>query len=284
MVPSHDDDQVFPFVVGCSRSGTTLLRAMLDSHPELAIPGESHFIPELWGSFGRKRWSRRRARELHDTLRGHPRFEKWQLADDDVVAALEGARGFPDAIRGLYRGCARARGKPRYGDKTPDYVDHISLLAEFFSEARFVHLIRDGRHVALSLVDVPFGPDTLPSAATYWADKVRAGRRAGGAAGTRRYLEVRYEELVRDPGSSLKEVSAFIDLPFDPAMLRYTERSDEVVAAALRPDVHSRVAEPPTEGVRDWRRDLSPDDAAHLTALIGDLLEELGYEGPVTPA
>jgi hypothetical protein len=80
------------------------------------------------------------------------------------------------------------------------------------------------------------------------------------------------------------EVSAFIDLPFNPAMLQYTERSDEVVAAALRPDVHSRVAEPPTEGVRDWRRDPSPDDAAHLTALIGDLLEELGYEGPITPA
>ena len=173
---------------------------MLDSHPELAIPGESHFIPELWGSFGRKRWSRRRARELHDTLRGHPRFEKWQLADDDVVAAFEGARGFPDAIRGLYRGCARARGKPRYGDKTPDYVDHISLLAELFSEARFVHLIRDGRDVALSLVDVPFGPDTLPSAATYWADKVRAGGRAGGGVGTQKYLEVRYEELVCDPG------------------------------------------------------------------------------------
>jgi len=257
---------------------------MLDSHPELAIPGESHFIPELWESVRGQHWNRRRARKVLKALRAHPRFEKWGLSEEDTRGALESATGFADGMRGLYAAYARAHGKRRYGDKTPDYVDRVSMLAAIFPEARFVHLIRDGRDVALSLVDVPFGPDTLPDAAAYWAAKVRAGRRAGAGLGPDRYLEVRYEALVRQSESSLKDVCRFIGLDFDPAMLRYPDRSDEVVAAALRPDVHTRVSEPPTEGVRAWRRDLSSDQAAELNASIGDLLEELGYEVPVSPA
>jgi hypothetical protein len=284
-VQSADDIQrVFPFVVGCPRSGTTLLRAMLDSHPSLAIPGESHFIPELWDRFGAKHWTKRRGRKLQKALLANERIRKWGLTQEDVAAAIEGTSLFPDAMRGLYAAYARSRGKARYGDKTPDYVDHIPVLAAIFPEARFVHLIRDGRDVALSLVDVDFGPKKLPQAALFWATKVRNGRRAGESLGDRRYRELRYEDLVREPETVLRDMCVFIELEFDPAMLRYPARSEEVVSAALAPEAHSRIAEPPTEGVRDWRRDLPPAEAAELSALVGDLLRELGYEVPVSPA
>src|SRR4051794_27962840 len=134
---------IFPFVVGCSRSGTTLLRALLDAHPLLAVPPESHFAvaPRL-RRLGRDPW-----------------FRLWGIEPPDL-RGLDVA----DAVRAVFAAYAAAQGKPRYADKTPHYVSHLPLLAERFPEARFVHVVRDGRDVALSLLEVPWGPDDVEGA------------------------------------------------------------------------------------------------------------------------
>jgi len=240
---------IFPFVVGCSRSGTTLLRALLDAHPLLAVPPESHFavLPRL-------------------RLRRDPWFRLWDIDPPDLRGL-----GVADAVRAVFAAYAAAHGKPRYADKTPHYVSHLPLLADRFPEARFVHVVRDGRDVALSLLEVPWGPDDLEGAALHWRRRVLEGRAAG--LGPARYRELRYEALVADPERELRGLAAWLELPYDPAMLDPARRP----VAMPYPEHHHRVALAPTPGLRDWRREMSAADAARFQAVAGDALAELGY-------
>jgi len=243
---------IFPFVVGCSRSGTTLLRALLDAHPLLAVPPESHFALA------------RDARALRRALRRDPWFGLWGIE-------TPGLRGLDvaDAVRALFAAYAAVHGKPRYADKTPHYVSHLPALAERFHEARFVHVVRDGRDVALSLLEVPWGPDDVEGAALYWRRRVLEGRDA--RLGPERYRELRYEALVADPERELRALGAWLQLPYDPAML---ERRP---LAVPYPEHHRRLELAPTPGLRDWRREMSAADAARFQAVAGDALAELGY-------
>jgi len=255
---------VFPFVVGCGRSGTTLLRALLDAHPLLAVAPESHFVVAL--DPGGQRIGRRRFRRA---LARSPWFALWDL--DPAAIALERRPRFADAVRATFAAYARARGKPRYADKTPHYVSHLPRLAARFGEARFVHLIRDGRDVAASLRRVPWGPPTLDGAAAVWARRVREGRAAEGALGPGRYREVRYEALVAAPQAVVDDLLPWLGLP--PAVLRHDPARLVVPHAAH----HERLRLPPTPGLRDWRRELTAGEVAEVQAVAGPELSALGY-------
>jgi hypothetical protein len=276
---------VFPFFVGATRSGTTLARAMFDSHPEMAIPWESYFIMQL----ARRRGDYERDefdvdRFLAD-LRRTP-FPRWGLDEGEVRHGLLEARpaGFGDAVRALFAAYARSRGKARYGDKTPDYVYDLPTLASLLPETRFVHVIRDGRDVALSLLDVSWGPGTVEDAALLWKEAVSAGRAAGASLGPTRYKELRYERLVLDTTGTLRELCSFVELEFSPVMLRYFERADEIIAPDFFPEYHRRIALPPTPALRDWRREMSRGDQRCFEGVAGDLLAELSYPLSATAA
>lgn len=273
---------VFPFIVGCERSGTTLLRLMLDAHPQLAIPPESYFIVDL---------ARRRRRYEGDSgafdaegfaldLAANRWFTSWQLTQDSLAEALEGVTDFAQAIRRTFEAYAREQGKARYADKTPAYVRHIRVLADVLPDARFVHLIRDGRDVAMSLAEVSWGPGDPLEAALQWDERVRRGRIAGWELGAHRYLEVRYEDLVARPEPTLREVTAFVELPFDPALLRHEEWAESRERVHLC-GLHRRAATPPRRGTRDWRSQMAGEDLEAVETLVGPLLEELGYERAV---
>jgi hypothetical protein len=275
----------FPFVVGAGRSGTTLLRAILDSHPSLAVAHESHFFGEMLQA--------RRRYETAGTLNTQAFLEHlsrgaWlerhelSLADLDEELARHPAANVPDAIRRVFQAYAQARGKPLYGNKTPDHVLHIEQIAAAFPEARFIHIVRDGRDVALSLVDKGWGPQNVGEAALYWSRHVQAGRHAGAALASGRYVEVSYETLVDSPEPTVSGLCDFLDLDMDERMLRYYERADEIVAAAKQPTIHSGISLPPTLGLRDWRTTMSRSDVAVFEALAGDTLADFGYERALT--
>lgn len=272
-------EDVFPFVVGCAKSGTTMLRAMLDSHPALAIPPESYFVARL-AKRPRSGWSVARGEALGRSLAGDRWIRRWGLSEQDMVTVLtSGAiEGPSDAVRALYALYARARGKPRYGDKTPGYVFGMPDIARLLPESRFVHLVRDGRDVALSLRGQRFAPDDAGGAALFWRQRVVSGRRAGRELGPERYLEVRYEDLVSDPDGAMQPICRFLGMDFHPAMLRYHERSGEVLAGVMRKKGHANIARPPVRGLRDWRSQMSRGDVQLVEALTGDLLGDLGYE------
>ncbi|HEV8565161.1 MAG TPA: sulfotransferase [Actinomycetota bacterium] len=273
-------DRPFPFIVARGRSGTTLLRAILDAHPDLAIPGESHFAVSF--AMRRHRFERGGAFDVDTFVRDllqHWGFRRWEIPQDQVRAAFAETppADVAAAIRLAFAVYAHSRGKPRYGDKTPGFVLHVGLLAELFPESRFVHLIRDGRDVALSYLDTDFGVNTLTDAAIYWDRFVRKGRDAGRALAPGRYLEVRYEDLVADVEQTTRRVCEHIELPFDPSMLTYFERANDLDALS-HAEHHRNILLPPTSGLRDWRSQMAAADVAVFEALAGNLLTDLGYE------
>jgi hypothetical protein len=271
---------VFPFVVGCGRSGTTMLRAMLDSHPLVAVPHESYFVtPALRRRAGYEAGAGLDRSRLLEDLGRDDTFTRWQL-DPELVRAVrddEGLRTVPDALTALYRAFATQAGKSRYADKTPRNVLHVDLIGRNLPDARFVHLVRDGRDVVPSMMGLPYFPDGFADAVMYWSDRVQTGRRAGRALGPDRYVEVRYEELVADPEATLRELCSFLDLTFDEAMLRYYERADEVTVAVTEVGHHQGLWQPPTPGIRSWRATMSPHDQQVFEALAGPTLDEFGY-------
>jgi hypothetical protein len=270
----------FPFIVGCGRSGTTLIRVMLDGHTEMAIPPETMFVaPMAKRRDNYEHGERFDAAGFAADLVARGWLWRWRGAEREIQAAIAEARpsSFPDAVRQVFRFYAERQGKPRYGDKTPAYVLNIPIISEVLPESRFIHLIRDGRDVATSLLTARFGPDSIPSAAMWWERRVRRGRSAGAALGPDRYMEVRYEELVAGPDSVLREICDFIELGYEPEMLTYHLRQG-VGQDVGRPEQHRNLRRPPTPGLRDWRRDMAGQDIEVFEALAGGLLSELGYE------
>jgi Uncharacterised nucleotidyltransferase/Sulfotransferase family len=275
-------EHAFPFFVGAARSGTTLLRAMVDTHPDMAIPPESWFITELASQ--RQRYETRRDFDIKrfatDLIANHW-FARWDVAEGDLYAALhEAAPGdYPGAIRTVFSWWAARHGKSRYGDKTPGYVTELAILAALFPEACIVHLIRDGRDVALSYSET-FGISTV-KAIRLWRSRVRAARETGRALGVERYREIRYEDLLADPASTLRDVCSFVGIPFSDRMLCHSAHAQHLLTRMPDRHHHLHIGRPLTTGLRDWRTQMSPAVARACESLAGDLLDELGYErGP----
>jgi Sulfotransferase family len=281
-----------PFVVGVSRSGTTLLRLMLDAHPELAIPAETHFVPDLLER------GRAGPEELVDAIVGARTWGDFGLQAEALRAevAAADARGPADVLRAFYGLCARERGKPRWGDKTPGYVKRMGAIAAGLGEARFVHLIRDGRDVALSRRARGMGATKpIGEVARLWQRRIENARRQARRL-RGRYLELRYEDLVADPEPALRRVCELIELGYDPAMLSHDKTAARRLAelgdlepegeraarpAGERRAAHSLAAERPTElRVEAWRTEMEPADRAEFEAVAGDLLRDLGYHLP----
>ncbi|MGH2962898.1 MAG: sulfotransferase family protein [Solirubrobacterales bacterium] len=280
-----------PFIVGVARSGTTLLRLMLDAHPELAIPPETHFIPKVVKACDEPGDPHERVLELLTTHRRWPDYglDPAELRDRlDRIDPLSAG----DALRAFYGLYADKQGKPRWGDKSPSYVRRMRRVESALPEAHFIHLVRDGRDVALSQVEVDFGADAIEDAARDWVEGIGKARRQSRRV--RRYIELRYEDLVADPEPALRRVCEFVELPWDAAMLDYHEGASDRMAevtrdfergggpaipASVRADRHTRVAEPPQRArAGRWRTDMSPSDQAAFGRVAGELLAELGYE------
>jgi len=252
----------------------------------MAIPDEAHYVMQMLRKRDRYERPEGFAPEvfLHDLLR-HKLFPSWVLPNELVQESFRSKppANYADAVRRVFSLHAKQWGKPRYGDKSPRNVLNLPLLAETFPEAVFIHIIRDGRDVAMSLLELPWaGPDTIVQAAGYWRRRVQRGRRAGRSLGSSRYREVRYETLVEDPESTVRSLCEFIDLPFDPRMLRYYEQED-LFGHRSKPHAEGRTKEghhnkPPTKGLRDWRNQMSKKDLTLFEVAAGDLLDELGYE------
>jgi Sulfotransferase family len=269
-------------LLGVSRSGTTLLRVILDRSPGIAIPDESFFVPLL----ARRHRRTVEAERFLDDVSRVPTIREWGLCADDVAPRVRTGMPTGKAIAAIFETYADRAGKPRWGDKTPMYMRHLPLLESLFEEAQYVHLIRDGRDAALSFLEMPEGtytktwahPRTPAQFACLWRREVGDARGLGGRVGPGRYHEVRYEDLVANAESVVTGICAFAGLPFEPTMLDYTGSVD----VSAKPH-QQRLLSPPTSGVRSWREDMAAVDVAAFDAVAGDLLGDLGYE-VATPA
>jgi hypothetical protein len=271
-----------PFVVGVGRSGTTLLRLMLDAHPHLAIGPETQFVADLIG--------------LDDPVDAIINSRTWGDfgLDPDEFARRASGQDLAGVLRAFYGLYAESRGKPRWGEKTPGYVRSMDSIAAVLPEARFIHLIRDGRDVALSRRARGMGADKpMAKTANLWRRRIEDARKqAKGLEG--RYLELRYEDLVADPEPELRRICELIELDFDPAMLRHDEGASDRLTelgdlkaegmrqardAGERAAAHARAKEPATTArTGAWRTEMDEGSRHEFEAVAGELLRDLGYD------
>lgn len=290
------DREPMPVIVGSPRSGTTLLRFMLDAHPEIAIPPETGFLV-LANQFTGIGDDLRK--EFFDALRHYPaEAPAWQdfgIPDEQFWNALRETDPFsvPDGYRAFYRAYAARFGKRRWGDKTPMYCLNLPAIASVLPEAHFVHIIRDGRDVALSLRRMWFSPgESMEAQAEHWCRCVATARQHGAQCG--KYLEIRFEDLVSNCERTLRTICEFIGLAWSADVLGYHLRTRErltehrgrmrstgslLVSHAERLQQQALVVLPPQAArAHAWKDTMSDDDRARFEAIAGDLLRELGYE------
>ena len=284
----QSNERVYPpfFVVGAQRSGTTVLRLMLNRHPELAIPFESGFIipflqrlPE-YGDLNR----RENARRLLTDIAGYYLIADWGRWITDFEAILANPiRDYADLVHAIFLTHAQAKGKSRWGDKTPGQETNIDALWHMFPGCRILHLVRDGRGVAQSNKRVSWGIHSLPRAASDWSWKVTLGHKMGALLGPH-YHEVRYENLVLQPEAVLREICAFLGVPYEPVMLGYPETAAREMPPGTE-QWHSRSVQALNPSlVFAWKRDMSRADQIIFEQIAGDTLDLLGYHRERLPS
>jgi len=265
------------FIVGSERSGTTMLRLMLNRHSRLAVPPESHFIvPIHAAACGGPPPG---MREFLDALSSEMRFREWELPIHLVESAIgAGPKTWAELFSGPYRAYAAARGKQRWGDKTPGHAARLGTLETIFGEGiQVLHIVRDGRDVAASLREMPWARADVLDAARRWRRDVLAAQAFGRCAGPERYHEIAYERLTSDPETILRGICRFLEEPFEERMLRFFEDAGTEVPGH-RQAWHRRTQQPvDSAAVGRWKRDLSRGEVALFESAARDVLAQLGY-------
>jgi hypothetical protein len=279
------------FIGGAGRSGTTLVADMLGLHPLLSPVYETDFVLQLMSLVVGKpvrvktlqrdiirimdEWTKPLPHRPHNK-REHEKFHHGAhhilfdrpLAMDQTRRFIEevtGDRalaGLRTLVQNLFAEHCRLDGKPRWINKTPDYVQQLPALHELFPHLRFIHCIRDGRDIACSVITRPWGPKTIPEGAVWWKDKIQSGVQFGKAHPDQ-YLEVRYEDVVRDPAAQLRQILAWL--------------GEEDCAAEMLEHYQGGVVSLDESRIGDWKTRFSADDLHAFSEQAGDLLKHFGY-------
>lgn len=264
---------------------------MLDAHPELAIPPETHFIRRVVQACETSPQPRE---AFVQSLTTHSRWETFGLDKTELAARITQTPTFSagEGLRIFYGLYAARFNKRRWGDKSPGYVRHMKLIARELPEAFFIHLIRDGRDVALSVKDLWFGPDSIAEAAENWRSLIEDARRQ--ARRVKRYIELRYEDLVLDPEKILRELCRCLKLVWDRAVLDYHDTAadrlgeifrdtrDNSDTRLIRADemraIHQHALQSPqTNRIARWRAEMSDVDLELFESIAGKTLRSLNY-------
>jgi Sulfotransferase family len=274
------------FIVGCARSGTTLLQRIVDAHPDVAIIHEMHWVTGYLKSRKVRKPEDPVTPELVTGLLENHRFARLRIRREDFEEMFGSGEPIPYAefLTGIFDLYGEEAGKPLVGNKTPAYVRHLPELHALWPYSRFVHLIRDGRDVYLSVMNwnraeaalgryITWPEDPVSTTALWWKRKVLLGQEGGRSLGRSLYHESRYESLIAQPADECAALCSFLDLPYDAGMLRFDEGRE--TTDPIDPD-HPWM--PITRGLRSWRLQMPEAEVETFEAAAGDLLEELGYQ------
>jgi hypothetical protein len=271
------------FIVGSGRSGTTLLRRIVQASPQVYVPPEMHALGEAIRRYRRNStlpWPEL----LQVTLAAFaldPEFERFGIALSGLAARLEALppreRSLARVIDALYRALGEQSGVPfvHWGDKTPLNAFALEPIRAVFPGARFVHLLRDGVDVAHSYVEAGLVPDLAAGARRWRASVIAVERFAQAHPGC--CHELRYEALVRDPGIMVPSLYAFLRLDYEPRFLEAHRDLSALPDAAHHPHLRGAFEPIAARSIGRGRRALGPAARAMLDQTIGADLVRLGY-------
>ncbi|MBU2869091.1 sulfotransferase [Colwellia sp. E2M01] len=269
------------FIVGVGRSGTTLIRQMLNSHSNIAIPYESHFITQYYdkrNDFGVLSLSDNRLRLIEEIL-SEDILKLWDVSfkASEVMEQLNDKSSISDVVEAIFKLYAHTHGKARWGDKS-DYLDRMYKIRQMFPSCKFIHIIRDGRDVANSVMKMTWGPKNVKDAAEWWASHVKLGMCSGRMLPNDSYLEIRYEDLVLQSKETLIQVCQFLEEPFEENMLEFYKSSSKYIPQSLLNQHYNADSPPQNQRVCAWKNEMSDIDIAIFQDVASEMLSEYNYD------
>ena len=270
------------FIVGVHRSGTTLLRYLLNSSPRIYIPPESDFIPRFFLKQPLNELDEKTTDKLLGIVFERYRFVKEWEAERPVSHSFyrqmnpKTPAGFLDHLYGCY---AEQKGAVRWADKTPIYSSYIDLIHQIFPQAKFIHIIRDGRDAILSMLDKWEHREIhvdIYFAARNWLRRIRQAQVSGKKLGGVQYHELFYESLVNQPEHEMRSICNFLEEPFVSEMLTHHQWAKNQIEPG---SFHDAVRRPVNKNrIGRWQQEMSAADLRLVERVAGPLLQELGYE------
>lgn len=256
-------------VIGSGRSGTTYLTRMLKETMDIGFSAEPKFIVPLYKQLHRFGDLRVPAnmRRLVEKIHQGPLFQHLHRVvgipshSQEILDRLK-EPNYTGVLYATFQLIADKRGNSRLGYKDPADVMHLPILSKLLPSAKFVHIIRDGRDVALSLLKFRWGATNLYSGGRYWARTVTTGRQHGAQLGDR-YFELRLEDLVLDTTRVATALGHFVNGGF---------HSNEVQRLI---DRISETCDRNT--IEIWRNKLNSRQRFLCEAGASDALRECGY-------
>lgn len=267
------------FVVGCPRSGTTMLSLMIHAHPRMAMPPESRFLLRSWRNrkkFGDLSSPEQRMALAKACVRTGSKVRDLGLDPQEVLEAILAAPPtYGSAYGTIFKMFADKHGKARWGDKRPAYYQEVDLLLRLFPDAQIVHIVRDGRANVASLKKMPWWPyDSIGSMAA-WSQAEYCSRRNAKRLPADVFHVVRYESLVANPEPVLRDLCRFLEEDFHPSMLEPSEVRDivpekKVWHGNLKQSVN-------TDRVESWRKGLEPWELGLMETVLRRKLKRWDY-------
>jgi hypothetical protein len=265
------------FVGGYSRSGTTLLGAMIGAHTRCICTPESQFKTDVLRDFRGKKKEEVNIETARKLILAHPRYRVlWgDVADSD---ALTGINSYEDLILWFVRKYAEKEGKPHaeyWVDHSPTNIKNAKILLGLFPDSKFIHIIRDGRGVSASIIPLDWGPNTVYKTACSWKSRVSLYLSLESSLKKDQILRVRYEDLIQTPENTLKDICSFLDLGYQPQMIR----GSGFKVPQYQDKQHSLIGkEPDKKRINAWENSLTPRQIEIFESIAGELLMSLGYD------
>lgn len=273
------------FIIGANRSGTTLLRLMLNAHSRIAIPEETIYFKSSIAGVSIDNW---RAPGL-STAAYHTLVTSTLDANPTMLAHLnrsgleaELCQDAPHDLRRpfalLLQRWAEAQGKARWGEKTPGNLFFVDVLLEMFPGAQFIHVVRDPRAGVASMQQVDFFPNSIPFNAMNRRKHDRVAERMRHHVPSTQWRTVLYEDLVADPESVLSALCSYLGETFEPAMLAFHRTSSQYMKSEAATSFNAAATQPVTDTMTEkWKAQLSPQDVAVIETVCTTELHRYGY-------
>ena len=260
------------FVIGYPRSGTSIICRLMRRYLKVSFGTESQFIIRYWRKlerYGDLTVDANVHRLLGDLSK--ERFfvrsgRNWGFRFDAARALADvRTRTFAGVLEAVFGQLATHNGMTRWGDKTPQYNDDLDVLLRLFPDAQFVHMVRDGRDVSLSIRLTGFGPKNACESALDWSAALAAIDRFTSRLPAAQFLEVRYEDLTADPVGTLQRLGQFLGI----------DDADHHVSAYIAGHVHGEIK---ANNSQKWRKALTPADLLRFEGVAGHWLARYQYD------
>jgi len=274
------------FIIGFERSGTTLLRLMMDNHPDISVPLD---VSDLWKRYYLKLGDYNNlkdaeaVRKIVEDIINEERIKLWEkdISVDEIIQHIN-KYDLPSVIKAFYESYAIKNGKRSWGSKDPINMLNIHLINNWFPNSKFIHIIRDARDCALSASELKY--NSILSSAELWREYVEWVRKIGCILGSKRFYELKYEDLITCPEEEVRKLCEFLETSFSPNMLAYYKHVESSIPQSKR--FWWRIIDKPPDASNKyrWKRSLPKSVRICIEKRAGSLLKELGYEVLEEPA